>query len=54
MLRRPLPGGRRHHHGAPPLPARGLEAQGHRLIANGGSYQEVPMLHFHLISDVKD
>lgn len=29
----------------------GLEVQGYRLIANGGAYQDVPMLHFHLISD---
>jgi len=28
-----------------------LEKQGYRLIANGGSYQEVPQLHFHLISE---
>ena len=27
-----------------------LEVQGYRLIANGGAYQEVPQLHFHLIS----
>jgi histidine triad (HIT) family protein len=30
----------------------GLEAVGYRLIANGGSYQDVPHLHFHLIADV--
>ena len=29
----------------------GLERGGYRLIANGGSYQEVPHLHFHLVSD---
>ncbi len=29
----------------------GLEAYGYRLIANGGAYQDVPALHFHLISD---
>jgi histidine triad (HIT) family protein len=29
----------------------GLEESGFRLIANGGAYQEVPILHFHLISD---
>jgi histidine triad (HIT) family protein len=29
----------------------GLDAQGYRLIVNGGSYQEVPVLHFHLISE---
>ena len=28
-----------------------LESGGYRLIANGGSYQEVAVLHFHLISD---
>jgi histidine triad (HIT) family protein len=27
-----------------------LESTGYRLIANGGPYQEVPHLHFHLIS----
>jgi histidine triad (HIT) family protein len=27
-----------------------LEEQGYRLIANGGKYQEVPQLHFHLVS----
>ena len=30
-----------------------LEAGGYRLIANGGAYQDVPQLHFHLISDVR-
>ena len=29
----------------------GLEEVGYRLIVNGGSYQDVPQLHFHLISD---
>lgn len=29
----------------------GLESTGYRLIANGGPYQEVPILHFHLVSD---
>jgi histidine triad (HIT) family protein len=29
-----------------------LESGGYRLIANGGSYQDVPQLHFHLIADV--
>jgi histidine triad (HIT) family protein len=29
----------------------GLEAAGYRLISNGGPYQDVPQLHFHLISD---
>lgn len=28
-----------------------LEQQGYRLICNGGAYQDVPQLHFHLISD---
>ena len=28
----------------------GLERQGYRLIANGGAYQDLPLLHFHLIS----
>jgi histidine triad (HIT) family protein len=28
----------------------GLEACGYRLIANGGTYQDVAMLHFHLVS----
>jgi histidine triad (HIT) family protein len=29
-----------------------LEEPGYRLIANGGRYQDVPHLHFHLISDL--
>ena len=28
-----------------------LELHGYRLIANGGAYQEVAQLHFHLVSD---
>jgi histidine triad (HIT) family protein len=28
-----------------------LEERGYRLVANGGRYQEVPYLHFHLIAD---
>ena len=28
-----------------------LEDSGYRLITNGGSYQDVPHLHFHLVSD---
>ncbi len=28
-----------------------LAQSGYRLVANGGSYQDVPILHFHLISD---
>ncbi|NJM39812.1 MAG: HIT domain-containing protein [Anaerolineae bacterium] len=27
-----------------------LELAGYRLIANGGEYQDVPQLHFHLVS----
>lgn len=27
-----------------------LESSGYRLISNGGSYQDIPHLHFHLIS----
>ena len=30
---------------------RGLSEAGYRLITNGGKYQDVPQLHFHLISD---
>ena len=29
----------------------GLEQTGYRLITNGGPYQAVPQLHFHLISE---
>ena len=28
----------------------GLESAGYRLVVNGGAYQDVPQLHFHLIS----
>ena len=28
-----------------------LETRGYRLINNGGAYQDVPHLHFHLITD---
>jgi len=28
----------------------GLEEAGYRLIVNGGKYQDVPQLHFHLVS----
>jgi histidine triad (HIT) family protein len=28
----------------------GLEEAGYRLITNGGEYQDVPYLHFHLVS----
>lgn len=27
-----------------------LEANGYRLITNGGPYQDIPHLHFHLVS----
>lgn len=27
-----------------------LEASGYRLVVNGGEFQDVPQLHFHLIS----
>jgi hypothetical protein len=28
-----------------------LERRGYRLITNGGKYQEVALLHFHLITE---
>ena len=28
----------------------GLDAAGYRLIVNGGPYQDMPQLHFHLVS----
>ena len=28
-----------------------LKLEGYRLVVNGGTYQEVPQLHWHLISD---
>lgn len=28
-----------------------LEQRGYRLIVNGGAYQDVPHLHFHLVSE---
>ena len=28
-----------------------LEQGGYRLVVNGGDYQEIPQLHFHLIAD---
>jgi len=31
-----------------------LEKTGYRLVVNGGGYQDIPMLHFHLISGVMD
>lgn len=30
-----------------------LEASGYRLLTNGGSYQDVQVLHYHLISEQK-
>jgi histidine triad (HIT) family protein len=30
-----------------------LEGTGYRLIANGGSFQDVPQLHFHLVSGTR-
>lgn len=27
-----------------------IKEQGYRLIVNGGSFQEIPQLHFHLVS----
>lgn len=29
----------------------GLAGTGYRLMVNGGRYQDVPQLHFHLVSD---
>ncbi len=29
----------------------GLEEPGYRLVVNGGKYQDIPQLHFHLIAD---
>ncbi|MGH2588076.1 MAG: HIT domain-containing protein [Dehalococcoidia bacterium] len=29
----------------------GLDAEGYRLVTNGGKYQDVRQLHFHLISE---
>lgn len=31
----------------------GLEPSGYRLIANGGAFQDAPILHFHLVSEMK-
>jgi len=31
----------------------GLQDSGYRLIANGGKYQEIPQLHFHLVADME-
>jgi histidine triad (HIT) family protein len=28
----------------------GLQESGYRVIVNGGAYQELPLLHFHLVS----
>ena len=30
-----------------------LQTTGYRLIPNGGSFQDIPQLHFHLISEKK-
>lgn len=30
-----------------------LNQSGYRLIVNGGSFQDFPLLHFHLISDIE-
>jgi histidine triad (HIT) family protein len=30
-----------------------LDQSGYRLIVNGGSFQDFPLLHFHLISDIE-
>lgn len=32
----------------------GLEEPGYTLLVNGGAYQDVPQLHFHLISGEKN
>ncbi len=29
-----------------------LDETGYRLVANGGAYQDIPHLHFHLIADM--
>jgi histidine triad (HIT) family protein len=31
-----------------------LDGPGYRLIANGGGYQDIPQLHFHLVSGGND
>ncbi|GAB4268121.1 MAG: histidine triad nucleotide-binding protein [Candidatus Promineifilaceae bacterium] len=31
----------------------GLAQGGYRLVVNGGTFQDVPYLHFHLIADIK-
>ena len=31
----------------------GLEQSGYRLITNGGKYQDIPQLHFHLVAEVE-
>jgi diadenosine tetraphosphate (Ap4A) HIT family hydrolase len=30
-----------------------LNSSGYRLILNGGKYQEVPQLYFHLVADIE-
>jgi len=32
----------------------GINQTGYRLILNGGEFQEVPQLHFHLVSGISD
>ena len=32
----------------------GLEQAGYRLIVNGGAYQDLPQLHFHLVSEAQE
>jgi diadenosine tetraphosphate (Ap4A) HIT family hydrolase len=31
-----------------------LQRYGYRLVANGGPYQDIPQLHFHLISESRE
>ncbi|MEW5872697.1 MAG: HIT domain-containing protein [Chloroflexota bacterium] len=31
-----------------------LEQSGYRLIVNGGKYQDIPQLHFHLVSERRE
>jgi histidine triad (HIT) family protein len=32
----------------------GLERCGYRLIVNGGPYQDIPQVHFHLVSEKRE
>lgn len=34
-----------------PMLAERLQLEGYRLVCNGGCYQEVPHLHFHMIAE---